>query len=123
MRDMSTMNMASVYRMANQKYHPEFVAFNESDSTVQLFLKVLPGEFLFTRQSDDQFRATISVHTEIIGSYELGKIIDSTTSEFSFELNEKADSKILSAYIPLKITGTFLIHCFITDKKIGRAHV
>ena len=119
MRDMSTMNMASVYRMSDQKYHPEFVAFNESDSTVQLFLKVLPGEFLFTRQSDDQFRATISVHSEIIGSYELGKIIDSTTSEFSFELNEKSDSKILSTYIPLKITGTFLIHCFITDKNKG----
>ena len=119
MRDMSTTNMASVYRMADQKYHPEFVAFNESDSTVQLFLKVLPGEFLFTRQSDDQFRATISVHSEIIGSYELGKIIDSTTSEFSFELNEKSDSKILSTYIPLKITGTFLIHCFITDKNKG----
>ena len=119
MLDMSTMNMASVYRMADQKYHPEFVAFNESDSTVQLFLKVLPGEFLFTRQSDDQFRATISVHSEIIGSYELGKIIDSTTSEFSFELNEKSDSKILSMYVPLKITGTFLIHCFITDKNKG----
>ena len=118
-RDMSTMNMASVYRMADQKYHPEFVAFNESDSTVQLFLKVLPGEFLFTRQSDDQFRATISVHSEIIGSFELAKIIDSTTTEFSFELNEKSDSKILSTLIPLKITGTFLIHCFITDKNKG----
>lgn len=119
MRDMSTMNMASGYRNADQKYHPEFVAFNESDSTVQLFLKVLPGEFLFTRQSDDQYRAAINVHTEIIGSYEIAKIIDSTTAEFSFELNEKSDSKILSMLIPLKITGTFLIHCFISDKNKG----
>ncbi len=119
MRDMSSLNIASVYRVAEQNFHPEFIAYNESDSTVRLFLKVLPGEFLFERQPDDQFRSIINVHSEIIGSYELTKIIDSTTAEFSFDLREKSDYMILSMNIPLKITGTFLIHCIITDWNKG----
>ncbi len=119
MRDMSSVNMASDYRPVENNFHPEFVAYNENDSSVRLFIKVLPSEFLFARQSDDQFRSIISIHSEIIASYEFAKIIDSTTAEFSFDLKEKTENKVLSMFIPLKSTGTFLIHCFITDKNKG----
>ena len=119
MRDISSLNMSNDYRSTEKIFHPEFIAYNESDSSVLLFLKVLPGEFLFERQPDDQFRSIISVHTEIIGSYEISKIIDSTTSMFSFDLREKTEYKILSMSVPIKVTGTFLIHCFIKDENKG----
>lgn len=119
MRDMSLVNMASVYRVTEQNYRPEFIAYNESDSSVRLYIKVLPDEFLFVRQPDDQFRSIIQIHSEIISSYELAKIIDSTSVDFSFNLSDKSETKILSMSIPLKISGTFLIHCFVSDKNKG----
>ncbi len=119
LRDMSSLNMASVYRVSEQNYHPEFIAYNESDSTVRLFIKILPDEFLFARQPDDKFRSVIQIHSEIIGSYEIAKIIDSTSVDFSFNLSDKLETKVLSMSIPLNITGTFLIHCYVTDKNKG----
>lgn len=118
-RDISTVNLSSVYRPSEQNFHPEFVAFNESDTTVKLFAKVLPGEFLFIRQPDEKFRAFVNIHSEIIRSYEDTKVLDSTSSEFTFELDERPDYKIITTVIPAKLTGRFLIHCFITDKNKG----
>ncbi len=118
-RDMSSMNMANDYRSAEKYFHPEFVAYNINDTAVRLFLKVLPSEFLFVRQEDESFRASISVYAEIIGSYEMTKIIDSITAGFSFDLTEKEETRVISMDVPLKTTGTFLVHCTIRDRNKG----
>lgn len=111
--------MATVYRPIDKNFHPEFVAFNETDSTVRLFLKILPEEFLFARQPDETFKAFMNVRSEIIGSYEQTKLIDSASTDFTFELTDKSVSNVLSMEIPLKVTGNFLIHCYIRDKNKG----
>jgi GWxTD domain-containing protein len=118
-RDISTMNMASDYRTSEKFFHPEFVTYNKSDSIVQLFVKVLPSEFLFVRQADESFRAEINIYAEVIGSYENTKLIDSTSANFSFELKEKSVEKNIVVNVPLLQTGLFLIHCIIKDKNKG----
>lgn len=114
-RDVSTLNMVSDYRATDKYFHPEFVAYNITDSTAKLFIKVLPGEFLFVRQFDEKFRSFINVYSETIISYESSKMIDSTSADYSFELTEKGDSQIISMNIPVKSPGKYLIHCIITD--------
>jgi hypothetical protein len=80
---MSMLNMASLYRNADQKFHPEFELYNINDSTLRIYLKFSPGELLFIRQGDDRFSATLGVHCRIIGSYESAKLIDSASSSFT----------------------------------------
>jgi GWxTD domain-containing protein len=111
--------MVSVYRESDLIFHPEFVAYNVNDSTLQLFAKINLSEFLYERKSDENFRSVVNIYAEIIESYESTKIIDSTTKEFSFDLTEKQNAKVLSLFIPIKTKGKFLIHCRITDVNKG----
>lgn len=111
--------MVSVYRESDLIFHPEFVAYNINDTIVQLFAKINLSEFLYERKSDENFRSVINIHAEIIESYESAKIIDSTSKEFSFELAEKQNAKVISLFIPLKVKGKFLIHCHISDVNKG----
>jgi GWxTD domain-containing protein len=114
-QDISTLNQASVYRTSEKKFHPEFVAFNQNDSSVKLFVKLIPSEFLFIRHQDESFKANFRIYSEIISSYESTGIIDSATAEFSFDLNEKSGSRFVSMEIPIKLNGNFLIRTIITD--------
>jgi GWxTD domain-containing protein len=118
-RDMSTENMASDYRSSEKYFHPEFAAFNINDSVVQLYIKMLPAEFLYIRQEDGSFRSTINIHTEIISSYEMTKLIDSASASFSFDLTQKETTSIQSMFVPVKETGIFLMRCTVKDKNKG----
>ena len=88
--------MASIYRSNDQIFHPEFSAYNETDSNITLFIKILPNDFLYSRQPDEQFRAIMEVHVDVIKSFEETTIIDSTTNQFLFDLTEKENNKLLS---------------------------
>jgi GWxTD domain-containing protein len=118
-KDITTLNVANVYRVQEQTFHPEFLPFIETDSTVRLFIKVLPDEFLFVRQSDEKFKSFITIRADIIDSYEYTKILDSASAEFSFDLADKDYFRMLSLNIPMPDSGLFLIHCFISDKNKG----
>jgi GWxTD domain-containing protein len=118
-RDISTINMVSTYRESDHIFHPEFTAYNANDSTVIFFVKTDPSEFLFVRSPDDDYRASIRIHAEIIESYESTRIVDSISKDFSFDITEKRKLKILSLDIPVKTRGKYLIHCFITDNNKG----
>ena len=64
-RDLSTKNMASFYKPTDNIYHPEFSAWNQRDSSIQLFVKVIPAEFLYVRQSDEGFKSFLKVVLEL----------------------------------------------------------
>lgn len=118
-RDYSVSNMASMYRVSEKNFHPEFTAFNESDSTVRLFVKLLPAEFLFARQPDGKFMAFVNIHSDALISYEDATVIDSSSKTFSFELAEKELVRIVEVVVPAPSDTSILIRCTITDKTKG----
>lgn len=118
-KDYSSSNMSSLYRVNEKDFHPEFAAFNESDSTVRLFVKLLPSEFLFARQTDGSFKALVNIHSDVIVSYEEARVIDSSTQSFSFDLSEKGLTKFLEVVVPVPADSDIVIRCTIMDNTKG----
>src|SRR4051812_28156933 len=99
-RDFSTSNLSSLYRVEEKAFHPEFAAFNISDSLVHLYIKLQPAEFLFSKQPDDKFRAFALIRTELIPSYEDAKVLSDRSELFSFDMSEKEKSRIVEMNVP-----------------------
>jgi GWxTD domain-containing protein len=121
-RDISSSNMSAEYRGNEKDFHPDFIAFNESDTVIKLFVRLQPSEFLFARQPDDKFRAFITIHADLINSYEDTKVLDSASAIFSFDLSEKDSPAILSVSLPARSLSTFLIRCQIIDNTPATSH-
>ncbi len=111
--------MSSFYRASEKNFHPEFSAFNESDSTVRLYIKLLPSEFLFSRQTDGGFKAFVNIHSDVIVSYEEARVIDSSMAGFSFDLSEKEMTKVLDVLVPVPADSDIVIRCAIIDSIKG----
>lgn len=119
LRDYSSSNLSSMYRVNEKSYHPEFIAYNESDSTIRLFVKLLPSEFLFARQTDGSFKASVKIHSDIIFSYEDAAVIDTSSQTFSFDLSEKELIRIAEVIIPARADTNIVIRCTVKDMTKG----
>ena len=116
---MSTMNMASTYRESEHLFRPDFVAWNKNDSTVQIYCRIKPSEFLFERHTDDSFKARVNIRIELIESYEVTKVTDSVSESFIFNLADKPDFRILPITLSTHNHGKSLLHIFILDENKG----
>lgn len=115
-RDLSTTNMVSYYRATDNVLHPEITYHNTVDSSTVLYVKVHPDEFLYVRQPDESFKSFIRIYAELVESYESLRAMDSSSAEFSFEMADKAKTKLLKMVLPVHSSGNFLIHLTIFDK-------
>lgn len=116
---MSTMNMVSSYRESEHLFHPDFVAWNKNDTTVQIYCRIKPSEFLFERHSDDSFKARVNIRVELIESYEVTKLTDSVTGSFVFNIADKPDYLILPLTLHTHNHGKSLLHFFVMDNNKG----
>ena len=118
-RDLSTKNMASFYKPTDNIYHPEFSAWNQRDSSIQLFVKVIPAEFLYVRQSDEGFKSFVKVVLEVVRSYDDTRVLDSTSSVFTFDILDKSVAKIVNLNLPTKQVGDLMLRVVLYDLNKG----
>jgi GWxTD domain-containing protein len=118
-RDLSTANLSSLYRPDDKAFHVDLNVYNETDTTLRLFIRLSPSEFLFARWPDDKFRAAVYVRAELLKSYEEGIILDSSSAKFYFNLNEKDDTKIVDMIVPANDTMNYLLRCTVIDSTKG----
>lgn len=118
-RDISTVNLASIYRESERLFHPEFVAYNKNDSTTIIYCKIKPSEFLFERQENNSFKSYMRIRIELIESFQMTRILDSSYADYSFDINEKPESKVLPVTIVSGKKGVLLLHVFIQDLNKG----
>ena len=118
-RDLSSTNMASFYKPSDNIYHPEIAVCNQMDSSVKVIVKLSPDELLFVRQPDESFKSYLKIITEVIRSYDDTKILDSVSTIFSFDIQDKAVQKTLSFNLPTKQTGNLLLRVILYDLNKG----
>ncbi len=118
-RDLSTKNMASFYKPTDNIYHPEFSAWNQRDSSIRLFVKVIPAEFLYVRQSDAGFKSFLKVMLEVVHSYDDTRVLDSTSSVFTFDILDKSAAKIVNLDLPTKQVGNLMLRVVLYDLNKG----
>ena len=101
-KDLSVVNLASVYRNSDHVFHPEFLIRHTSDSTSSLHVLLKTNEFLFSRQTDNRFNAFFSVHFRLAEAYEsIGVVLDSGSATFRITEEEKNLRKIYD--LPFRI--------------------
>lgn len=115
-RDISTQNLASLYRSPEVFFHPEFSLFHFNDSLSRLYLKVNPEEFLFVRRDDNHYKANLKVTILKTYSYEANYPLDTFYCSFEFDMAEKGTAKTLSCDFNHQGVGSFLLRIFLNDE-------
>jgi GWxTD domain-containing protein len=101
-RDLSVVNLSGIYRNADRFFHPEFAVAHASDTTSRIVVLLNTKELLFSRQSDDRFRAFFSVHYKLAEAYESIKtILDSGNT--SFQVSEEEKNLPLVYEVPFRL--------------------
>ena len=118
-RDLSNTNLASFYKPNDNVYHPEFSVWNQKDSTLILYTKVLPEEFLYVRQPDNGYKSFVKIIAEVVRSYDNTKVLDSISSVFSFDILDKSTQQVLSMKVPVKQNGELKLRIVIYDLNKG----
>ena len=118
-RDMSSTNMSSFYKSSDNIYHPQFALWNQVDSSVQVFVKLVPDEFLYVRQQDESFKSYVKVIGEIVRSYDDLKILDSTSAVFTFDIQNKSLEQVVNMKVPTKQNGELMMRLIIYDLNKG----
>lgn len=118
-RDLSTTNMATFYKPSDNIYHPEFAVWNQMDSTLQLKVKISPDEFLYVRKDDGDFKASLKIIAQVVRSYDDVRVLDSTSSVFSFGIKDKTLQQVLTFHLATKQTGNLLVRFVIHDLNKG----
>ena len=92
---------------------------NQKDSSIQLFVKVIPAEFLYVRQSDEGFKSFLKVVLEVVRSYDDTRVLDSTSSVFTFDILDKSVAKIVNLNLPTKQVGDLMLRVVLYDLNKG----
>lgn len=102
-KDLSVVNLSDLYRNNDRFYHPEFFVVHQTDSTSKLLARLNTKEFLFSRQSDDHFRAFFTIRYRLADAYEsINVVLDSGSIAFSINEEEKNHQKIYE--VPMRLT-------------------
>ena len=108
-----------MYRANEWTYHPEFVVHVLNDSVARLYTRIKPDEFLFIRQNDNSFQATVTVLCEVIRSYDDVRLLDTASVTYRYDINEKNSSKVIELIVPLKEKTELILHVRLLDGNKG----
>lgn len=114
-RDISTQNLASIYRKQDLLFHPEFAILHINDSVSRLYIKVNPEELLFVRQEDNHYKASLKVTVLKTYSYEASFPLDTFYCSFDFDMADKGVPKTISCDFRNSGSGTFLMRVLLSD--------
>ncbi len=116
-RDISTLNLNSLYRSQEQVFHPHFSLFHYSDSMSEFSMRLQPDELLFVRGTDDKYRAGLRVTLLKTYSYEANTPIDTSYCDFEFDMEAKERYRSVSCnFVHKGGPGTFLLRVILTDR-------
>lgn len=114
-RNVSTLNMSSVYKPTDNVFHPDFSVWNQLDSALVVSVKINLDEFLYARQSDETFKSKIKLLAQVVQSYDDTKILDSAGVNLEYDMQEKNSARIVEVKFAMKHFGPLMMKLTVLD--------
>jgi GWxTD domain-containing protein len=104
------------YKKELNTLHPQFVVFNNSDTTAELHFKLSSKELLYTRPDGINFSSNILISYRLYNSYDSKEIIDSGSVRLVDENNSGADKFIMGKMtVKAQAPKSYLVRLKVTD--------
>ena len=117
-KDLSVVNLSNLYRSEERYYNPEFLVRILSDTTASLSTKISNKLFLFSRQSDDRFGASVTIRYSLSEAYEsIRTVLDSGSSFFKIDEAAKDLTKVYDVPFRLSKKSELLLVVTIHDNQ------
>ncbi|MGD1844204.1 MAG: GWxTD domain-containing protein [Salibacteraceae bacterium] len=98
-KSLSTSNLSDIYRYNSATMHPELVVFHESEASTRVYFKIPTSELLYARRSSEIFTAQLTLHYELLDSYEETTVLDSTTLLLTDTGSANPERAILGSFL------------------------
>ena len=117
-KDLSVVNLSNLYNAGDRIYNPAFVVHHLSDTTSKLSLLLYNKLFLFSRQSNDHFSASFTIHYKLTEAYEsINMVLDSGSVSYMVSEEEKNLRKVYDVNFRLKKKSEMLLVATISDNQ------
>jgi len=111
-------NFAGQYNPGEHQMHPEYSIYMKSANEVRLYFRFFPKELAYIiAEGDSVPRSRAGLFFRITDRYNSTEIIDSLTSNFSFQGNPRPH---FLGYVPINLPseGKYIIEVFLTDLNV-----
>ncbi|MCX6275700.1 MAG: GWxTD domain-containing protein [Bacteroidetes bacterium] len=117
-KDLSVVNLSNLYNAGDRIYNPEFLVHHLSDTTSKLSILINNKLFLFSRQNNDRFSASFTIHYKLAESYEsINMILDSGSVSFQVNEEDKNLRKVYDVTFRLKKKNEMLLIATVSDNQ------
>lgn len=118
--DLANRNMAGNYRpLDGQSLSADVTVRQLSDSLARVLVRINPDEYLYVRQAENRYQATVSIRLQLVESYDVPTRYDSALARFTLDMSEKGKARIFEVDLPVHRKGTILLETLITDEGKG----
>jgi GWxTD domain-containing protein len=136
-RSASTQNISHIYKPEQEILHPKYVVFHKTNTVSELYFKINSKELLYSKSAksdphqvdesvlrltssggqagNENFSARISIHYQLISSYETKDIIDSATVIITDSYSNSPKDIIGKIDFNATFTNTYLLQVDFTD--------
>lgn len=117
-KDLSVVNLSTLYDSSSRIYNPSFSVKHLTDTTSTISALLSNRHFLFIRQMDDRFSASMSIRYKLTESYEnINQLIDSGSVTYNIQEEEKNLQKVYEIIIRLRKKSEMLLVLSIEDNQ------
>lgn len=113
--DISSRNLATLYREPESVFEPEFAVHQQLDSTSLVYIRLKPGNMLYMNDGHDSYESVLRVRMYLMASYENSAVLDSGVYSFKFDLNQKQNIQVLECRFRPSHVGVQLLHIYLND--------
>lgn len=118
--ELANRNMAGNYRpLDGQSLSAEVTIRQVNDSLARVLIRIKPDEYLYVRQEDNRYLATVGIHLQLVESYDVPTRYDSAVARYTMDMTEKGKARIFEVELPVHRKGTILLETVITDEGKG----
>ena len=112
-------NLAFLYNPSSTPLHPEFDVYHETSTRSRLYVKLFPVELLFNQANPQGvYQARLQIHyelTEMIDGRESEYVADSTTTEFSVQMEQSKNIFVANLPLMTREGSRYLLKVTTTD--------
>ena len=105
--------------MDGQSLSAEVTIRQVNDSLARVLIRIKPDEYLYVRQEDNRYLATVGIHLQLVESYDVPTRYDSAVARYTMDMTEKGKARIFEVELPVHRKGTILLETVITDEGKG----
>jgi GWxTD domain-containing protein len=120
--NVSTQNIAHVYKSSSSLLHPEYVVYHISDSVSAIYFKVAANELLYIKKDNSTTTARLNISYVIKESFESKTVLDSGSLVVS-DVNSSKTNKWITGKLIVKASYGKIYLADILARDLNRAQV